>query len=120
MLSRYFAGGWSDLPRPEYRFEALGGCPAAGGSLASLRCVVDRIHEGGDHWIVVSRVMDLHEGDSLQNPLLFFAGRYRRLAPIAAPTAPPELRGPDGVSIYYEEWGASKHDTPAKTPEPPR
>jgi flavin reductase (DIM6/NTAB) family NADH-FMN oxidoreductase RutF len=120
VLSRYFAGGWRDLPRPEYRFETWEDAPRLVGALAALRCVVDRIYEGGDHWIVVGRVRDLYEADSMQNPLMFFAGRYRRLAPAAAPTAPPELWGPDGVSVYYEEWGASKHDTPARTKEPPR
>ena len=29
------------------------------------------------------------------------------------------IKGPDGVSVYYEEWGVSKHDTTVKTSEPP-
>jgi len=119
VLSRYFAGGWRDLPQPEFRFESWDDAPRLVGALAALRCVVDRMDDGGDHWIVVGRVVDLHEAPSPWNPLLFFAGRYRRLSPAAAPAAPPEELGPDGVSIYYEEWGASKHDTPVKTSEPP-
>jgi flavin reductase (DIM6/NTAB) family NADH-FMN oxidoreductase RutF len=119
VLSRYFAGGWRDLPRPEHRFETWEDAPRLVGALASLRCAVDRICEGGDHWIVIGRVLDLYEADAMQNPLLFFGGHYRRLAPSATPTAPPELWGPWGVSIYYDEWGSSEHDTPTRTTEPP-
>ncbi len=119
VLSRYFAGGWRDLPAPEFRFEPWEDAPRLVGALAALRCVVDHLYDGGDHSIVIGRVVDLHEAPSPWNPLLFFAGRYRRVAPIAAPTAPPEIWGPDGVSVYYEEWGASKHDATVKTSEPP-
>lgn len=120
VLSRYFAGGWRDLPPPEFRFEVWEDTPRLVGALAALRCVVDRLYDGGDHTIVIGRVVELHEAPSPWNPLLFFAGRYRRVAPIAAPTAPPELWGPDGVSVYHEEWGTSTRDTPVKKSEPQR
>lgn len=115
VLSRYFSGGWRDLPTPEFRFEAWDGAPRLVGALATVRCAVARLYDGGDHHIVIGRVLDLHEGGSPGNPLLFFAGRYRRLAPLAVPAAPPERWGPDGVSIYYEEWGAGPRQEPAGT-----
>lgn len=106
VLSRYFSGGWRDLPRPEFRFEPWGEAVRLVGSLAALRCVVDRLYDGGDHWIVVGRVHDLFDGPAPHDPLLFYEGRYRRLAPLPTPGAPPERWGPDGTSIYFEEWAA--------------
>ncbi len=117
VLSRYFAGGWRDHPAPEFRFEAWGEAPRLVGALAAVRCDVDRLHDGGDHWIVLGRVVGLDEGTAPWNPLLFYAGRYRRLAPMAAPAAPPEVWGPDGVSIYYEEWDAPGRP-PGAEPDP--
>jgi flavin reductase (DIM6/NTAB) family NADH-FMN oxidoreductase RutF len=115
VLSRYFSGGWRDLPKPEFRFEAWEGAPRLLGALATVRCEVDRLYEGGDHHIVVGRVLGLYEGGSPGNPLLFFAGRYRRMAALAVPVASPERWGPDGVSIYYEEWSAGPHQESVQT-----
>jgi flavin reductase (DIM6/NTAB) family NADH-FMN oxidoreductase RutF len=45
--------------------------------LAWIDCEIDAIHEAGDHWIVVGRVLDLeigHEG----GPLVFFRGGFGR------------------------------------------
>ncbi|HEU5082460.1 MAG TPA: flavin reductase family protein [Acidimicrobiales bacterium] len=65
-----FAGiGW----RP-----AESGSPLIDGVLAWIDCEVDALHEGGDHHIVVGRVLGLdvgHEGD----PLVFFRGGYANL-----------------------------------------
>jgi flavin reductase (DIM6/NTAB) family NADH-FMN oxidoreductase RutF len=106
VLARYFAGGWRDRPAPEHRFEPWGGAPRLVGGLAALRCVVERVLDGSDHAIVLARVADLHEDGAQHNPLLFFAGRYRRLAPIVTPGLAPEQWGPDGASIFFDEWSA--------------
>jgi flavin reductase (DIM6/NTAB) family NADH-FMN oxidoreductase RutF len=118
VLSRYFAGGWRDRQAPEFRFEAWDQAPRLVGALAAVRCDVDRLDDGGDHHIVVGSVRDLSEGPEPWNPLIFYAGRYRRLAPPAVPTAPPEEWGPDGVSIYYDEWGAADRPSRAEAFDP--
>jgi flavin reductase (DIM6/NTAB) family NADH-FMN oxidoreductase RutF len=107
VLSRYYAGGWREHPQPEHRFAAWNGAPRLVGALASVRCDVYRVDDGGDHHIVIGRALELMEGSPPWTPLLFFAGRYRRLAALDAVTAPPERLGPDGISIYYEEWSAA-------------
>lgn len=117
VLSRYFGGGWHGRPAPEFRFEPWEAAPRLVGALAALRCEVARLYDGGDHQIVVGAVRALSEGPEPWNPLLFYAGRYRRLAPMAAPTAPPEQWGPDGVSIYYEEWSPHDRASRAETPD---
>lgn len=113
VLARYFAGGWRHLPRPEFRFEPWGAGHRLVGALASIGCTIDRCLDGGDHWIVVGRVTDLYDGGPPADPLLFFAGRYRALAPLAA-EVPPEVVGPDGVSVYYEEWSGAPPAAPVE------
>ncbi len=65
-----FAGiGW----RPSVVTRA----PVISDVLAWIDCEIDAIHEAGDHWIVVGRVLDLeigHEG----GPLVFFRGGFGR------------------------------------------
>ena len=50
------------------------------GALAHVECTVHALFDGGDHTIVVGRVLsyDLHRPDAA--PLLYFAGGYRALA----------------------------------------
>jgi flavin reductase (DIM6/NTAB) family NADH-FMN oxidoreductase RutF len=80
-LSNYFAGGWRDEGTPPpFEFLPWHGGPRLKGSVASLGCEHDQILEGGDHWIVIGRVIALHQGKVRKNPLLFYRGRYRRLA----------------------------------------
>lgn len=58
---------------------AESGSPLIDGVLAWIDCEVDAIHDGGDHHIVVGKVLGLavgHEGD----PLVFFRGGYANLA----------------------------------------
>ncbi len=118
VLSRYFGGGWRDHPAPEFRFEVWDAAPRLIGALAAIRCDVDRLYDGGDHHILVGAVRSLVEGPDPWNPLLFYAGRYRRLAPPAVPAAPAEEWAPDGVSIYYEEWGPPEREAHAKASDP--
>ena len=55
------------------------GGPLLDGSLAALGCGVEAIHEGGDHWIVIGRVLSLYRSESA-TPLVFRSGRYAALA----------------------------------------
>lgn len=78
-ISTYFAGGWKQPAPPPFSFIAWEGAHRLDGCLAALACRVDSILEGGDHWIVIGRVLALHSGDASLAPLLFFRGRYERL-----------------------------------------
>lgn len=78
-LSRRFALKDGD------RFEGLrltrgaGGVPLLEGALVRLECRIAERHPGGDHVIVVCEVLAAETGDG--DPLLYFRGRYGRLAP---------------------------------------
>jgi 3-hydroxy-9,10-secoandrosta-1,3,5(10)-triene-9,17-dione monooxygenase reductase component len=74
-----FAGiGWSPGPH---------GTPILDGVLTWLACVVEMVHEAGDHYVVVGRVKTLGEYRD-GRPLLFYRGRY---AVTEATEGPPEV-----------------------------
>ncbi len=82
-LSDRFAGRG---PQPADLFEGIRyrtgftGCPIFEDAIAYLDCVLEASYEGGDHTIFLGRV---EEAGLLKDepPLLFFASRYRRIAP---------------------------------------
>lgn len=54
------------------------GTPVLTGSLASFECSRHALHDGGDHIILVGRVMKAMF-EPRRDPLLYFRGKYRRL-----------------------------------------
>jgi flavin reductase (DIM6/NTAB) family NADH-FMN oxidoreductase RutF len=54
--------------------------PVLEGTIATLRCDLHDIADGGDHSVVVGHVTDLEQTASAEaEPLLFYAGGYRSL-----------------------------------------
>jgi 3-hydroxy-9,10-secoandrosta-1,3,5(10)-triene-9,17-dione monooxygenase reductase component len=49
------------------------------GTVAHLECEVERIDAGGDHEIVLGRVVSHGSHDEAPDPLLFYQGSYRAL-----------------------------------------
>ena len=72
------------------KFQGVGWKPASTGApliddvLGYVDCSIDRVHEAGDHYIVVGRVRELSLGDgspdgpASSTPLLFHRGAYTR------------------------------------------
>lgn len=54
------------------------GTPVLTGSLASFECARHAVHEGGDHFLLVGRVLKARF-EPRRDPLLYFRGKYRRL-----------------------------------------
>ena len=79
-LSTYFAGGWKEPSPPPFSFTPWEGGPRLDGCVAALGCAVETIYEGGDHWIVIGRVLALYRSEPARPPLVFCAGRYETLA----------------------------------------
>lgn len=75
-LSCYFAGSWKEPTPPPFAFLPWEGAPRLDRCAASLGCSVEAVHEGGDHWIVVGRVLAVHNNVPATIPLVFFGGRY--------------------------------------------
>ena len=78
--SNHFAG--ADMA-PEHGFvdwPEADGPPRIDGCVAALACRIRKMLDGGDHWIVLGEVTALHCGEETDDPLVFYAGTYRRLA----------------------------------------
>lgn len=71
---RFATATWRPSPRV--------GAPILQESVAWIECEIDTIHEAGDHFIVVGKVVDLDVAkDSL--PLIFFRGGYGRFSSLS-------------------------------------
>jgi 3-hydroxy-9,10-secoandrosta-1,3,5(10)-triene-9,17-dione monooxygenase reductase component len=57
---------------------AVTGSPTFAGALGHVDCTIHAVHEAGDHYVVIGRVVDLVAADDAGvEPLLFFQGKYR-------------------------------------------
>lgn len=56
------------------------GAPLLDGALAGLECRTTAVHDGGDHTIIVGEVVGV-TGPAPGDPLIYYGGAYRRLAP---------------------------------------
>lgn len=54
------------------------GVPLLAGSLVSFECERESLHEAGDHFILIGRVVRA-QFEPHRDPLLYFRGKYRRL-----------------------------------------
>lgn len=59
------------------------GSPMLAGALAHVDCTIHSVHEAGDHYVVIGRVLDLitDEPATTDDPLLFYRGEYRTTDP---------------------------------------
>ncbi len=75
--ARQFArSGRTELESAPFMLTA-NGLPRLKGCVAALECEIVARYPGGDHAILLSRVLALHEGGAY--PLVFFGGQFRRL-----------------------------------------
>ena len=80
-LSDYFAYGPQDAAEGErigvrFRHSARG-TPLLEGGLATLDCKVVAAHLSGDHTVFIGEVEEMFWAEG--NPLLYFAGQYRKM-----------------------------------------
>ena len=81
VLSNYFAGIWpEDAPPPDFEFTPWADCPRLTGAMAAVACELQEKIEGGDHWIMIGRVIALWQAEDLADPLIYYRGQYRGLA----------------------------------------
>jgi flavin reductase (DIM6/NTAB) family NADH-FMN oxidoreductase RutF len=73
--------------------------PLLSDTLAAFECVRHADHDGGDHLIIVGRVVAVHVcDDTTAVPLIFFRSRYRRLA------GESRIPTPADVSRLFYGW----------------
>lgn len=103
-LSTFFASAWQAAQPPPFRFVPWEGAPRLEGCLAALGCVLHELIESGDHWIVIGRVVALHQGIEPRRPLLFYTGRYRQVDWRESAPAPDLSWVAEPVYVYYDPW----------------
>ena len=80
LCRRFAAKGadkFADLP---YRL-STNGSPVLEEVVAWIDCTLEAVHEAGDHFIVLGRVLELDIARA-DEPLLFFRGKYGNFAPL--------------------------------------
>lgn len=79
-ISNRFAKSGGDKFTGVATTRAINGAPLLDGAMATIECTIEETFEGGDHVIHVGRVerFNVNGGD----PLLYFEGKYRRLADV--------------------------------------
>lgn len=104
-ISRNFAGQPQEGVADILHFSSDDGAPIILGCLAALRCDVRQVLDGGDHAIVIGNVTALMRGDVGAHPLVYFAGKYRRLlVESTSGQSAPEPWLNRNVRVYHEEW----------------
>ena len=76
--SNQYARKGQHLLEPAHFHLGRNGAPLLRDALASFECELYAAHEGGDHLIIIGRVIQMRQRPS-GNPLLFYAGGYREL-----------------------------------------
>ena len=79
-LSNFFAGMWTEETPPDFEFVSWHGLPRLKNCAATIGCELYQMLEGGDHWIVIGRIIAVYQGQDPIEPLLFYRGHYRELA----------------------------------------
>jgi 3-hydroxy-9,10-secoandrosta-1,3,5(10)-triene-9,17-dione monooxygenase reductase component len=88
-VSAVFGGrGVDKFAEVEWVFSP-GGAPVLSGCMAWIDCTVEDVHPGGDHVIVVGRVVSLEAPGTGKAPLLFHRAHYTSTSD--APAAEPWL-----------------------------
>ena len=78
-LSCFFANMWTEPEPPPFTFKPWIGGSRLEGTIGAVACQINEFLEGGDHWIVIGQVIDLHYEECPANPLLFCKGQYRQM-----------------------------------------
>jgi len=60
------------------------GSPIVPGCSAYIDCTIDEVQPGGDHHIVVGRVLELEAQADPADPLMFYQGGYGTFAPLSS------------------------------------
>jgi 3-hydroxy-9,10-secoandrosta-1,3,5(10)-triene-9,17-dione monooxygenase reductase component len=113
-ISAQFAGYDKSSDREVEELQAGPAAPLIPGSLVSLSCTLEERHEGGDHWIVIGRVLEIHEpeGGNRRPPLVFFRSRYGTLIQRGKAIPDQVVWSNDAIRIYHDEWSVDPGEKP--------
>lgn len=79
LASRFAKSGTDKFGPTDYARDAEG-VPILAGVASRFDCALEAVHEGGDHFIIIGRVMNIeHDGGE---PLVFHAGGFSTAVPL--------------------------------------
>lgn len=87
LCRRFATRGADKFAGVSHRLSA-GGSPILDEVVAWIDCSLHAVHEAGDHYIVLGRVIEL-DLERAGKPLLFFRGRYGAFVPLDEPQRSP-------------------------------
>jgi flavin reductase (DIM6/NTAB) family NADH-FMN oxidoreductase RutF len=87
--------------------------PLLEGAIATLRCELHDVADGGDHTVVVGHVIGLDRLSADSDPLLFYAGSYRRIGD-PPPTPLPSSTRASQCSPEIPAAGEACSSTPTR------
>jgi 3-hydroxy-9,10-secoandrosta-1,3,5(10)-triene-9,17-dione monooxygenase reductase component len=79
MSNRMASKGIDKFDGVRWRPSVATGSPLLDGILGYVDCTIHAVHEAGDHYVVIGKLLDLGQSAD-DDPLLFFQGRYRTTA----------------------------------------
>ncbi|MBK6764847.1 MAG: flavin reductase family protein [bacterium] len=103
-ISNHFAGRSDEGESPSFRFVEWDGGPRIEGVLAAVGCDVHECLPGGDHLMVIGRVVCLHQGIEPHKPLLYFKSRYHDLTGGLNRAAPAREDLGDDPQLFWDPW----------------
>lgn len=103
-ISNHFAGRSKEGEQPSFRFVEWEGGPRLEGVLAAIGCEVESAPTGGDHHIIVGRVLALHQGIEPLKPLLYFKSRYHDLTGKLDQPAPDREDLGGDAQLFFDPW----------------
>lgn len=74
----YSKKGDHDLAEGCFR-QGKSGCVVLKNAMVSFECELETIYEGGDHDILIGRVVEMDNSPKGESPLVFHGGKYREL-----------------------------------------
>jgi flavin reductase (DIM6/NTAB) family NADH-FMN oxidoreductase RutF len=75
-LAQHFASRIPDKFATVAHHMTASGCPLLDGALASIECLPYHLYAGGDHTIVVGRVIEAHVSGDATPPLIYFRSQF--------------------------------------------
>lgn len=79
LISQHYARRGHHTLDPEHVYEGSTGLPLLKDSLVNFECEIWQRYEGGDHVILVGKVLTIKAGAVDAQPLVFFSGAYQEL-----------------------------------------
>lgn len=78
MAQGFAVSGGPKFDGVDWRPAPITGAPVIEGSLAWVDCLVELVHDAGDHELIIGKVLELGTGEG--SPLIYYESKFATLA----------------------------------------